>query len=59
MSKRLFSGHSLYCTQIGLEPLVATSTANAVAVLRTLPAIIMSVVGMGVDAVSASPSTVT
>jgi hypothetical protein len=42
-------------TQIGFEVLVATSTAKRVAVLRTLPAIVISASVMGLCC-SASPS---
>ncbi len=42
--------------QIGFGPLVATSTANTVAVLRTFPAIVRSASAMGVCC-SASPSS--
>ena len=43
------------CTQINLGLLVATSTANIVAVLRTLPAIVVSASDTG-GCFSASPS---
>ena len=35
-------GQTVCCAQIGLGPLVATSTSNKVAVLRTLAAIVVS-----------------
>jgi len=46
---------TLCCTQISLGVLVATSTANRVAVLRTLPAIFMRAPDTG-GCCSASPS---
>ena len=49
------SGHTLCCNQIDFGLLVATSTANIVAVLRTLPAIVMSAFATG-GCCSASPS---
>jgi hypothetical protein len=40
--KRTCFGQSLSWTQIGFGPFVATSTSKKVAVLRTVPAIVMS-----------------
>jgi hypothetical protein len=48
-------GYIVCCTQTGFGPFVATSTANTVAVLRTLPAIVISASDMGACC-SASPS---
>jgi len=49
-------GYIVCCTQTGFGPFVATSTANTVAVLRTLPAIVISASDMGACR-SASPSS--
>jgi len=45
--QRFLLGQTFCCAQIGLGSLVATSTPNTVAVVRTFPAIVMSASAKG------------